>query len=614
MTTNPDIATPSSLPIAARVSRAVRARLRGHGWLVLLLAIPAMLALLAPGYFIKAHDARHSIFFLIEFDQVFKEGVLWPLWGPDHAVGFGYPLWLVYAPGAYFIAEAFHLLGLGFAEAVKATWAVGFVLGAAGMYRLARRWWGPGAALVASIAFTYAPYHLVQIYVRAALAEFMALAWLPWVLLSLVALWDDPRPARAGLAALATAVLLLTHTVSIISFVPLLLGFLLVMLIRDVRAARRQDFTADARRRLRRSLGWTAVALALGGLISAIFFLPLIFERRFVAEAQWVANTYNYRNHFIYPAQFFDPSWGFGYSVPGPDDGMSFQLGILIIVLAAIGGFAALSRSKDGLPRRGEALFLLVATAIALFAMTPAAAPLWDALPFIDLVQFPWRLLAVTIFTLSLLAAVGVRWLDGKTRSPRLKNAYPYLFALALLVISLPYVWPQLAPLRPQDEQPLAVLDFELQFPDMRGMTVWSERIPTNEDSPLIAQYLAGEPLHRAAIASGNATIVTQDTGAISAHARVLADGPARVRFYTYYFPGWRATIDGKPALIIPEPPNGLISVDVPPGEHDVAVRFGTTPVRTLGAAFTLAALLIAIVLLLSGWIWRNRENMLGFS
>jgi hypothetical protein len=635
MTTDQELVTQPSSSRAARAWPAVAARLRGHGWLALLFALPALLALFAPGYFIKAHDARHSIFFLIEFDQVFKEGVLWPVWGPDHAVGFGYPVWLVYAPMAYIVAEAFHLLGLGYAAAVKATWALGFVLGATGTYRLARRWWGAGAALVASVAFTYAPYHLVQIYVRAALAEFMALAWLPWVLLSLVSLWDDPRPARAGLAALATSALLLTHTVSTLSYVPLLAGFLLVMLIRDARAARleraaqgelarsastgapaKSDAPAELAqsRRIWRSLGWTAVALALGGLLSAIFFLPLVFERRYIMEAQWVASTYDYRNHFVYFSQFFDPAWGFGYSVPGTGDGMSFQLGILIAVLAAVGGLAALRVRDRGLPRRSEALFLLLTSLAALFTMTPAAAPLWQALPFISLVQFPWRLLAVTIFTFSLLTAVAVRWLDGKVAPPRLASTYPYLFSLALVIASLPYTQPQLYPLRPEDEQPVAVLDFELQFPDMRGMTVWSERLPTDQDSPLISQYLAGEPLQRAAVSSGNATITGQESHAVSASATVVADGPARVRFYTYYFPGWRATVDGQPALITPEPPNGLISIDVPPGKHEVAVRFGATPVRSLGAALSLVALCAVIILFLAGRIWRKRERMLDFS
>jgi len=176
----------------------IRRLLRSPLLLVLILAIPAFLPLAAPGYFIKAHDARHSVFFLVEFDQAIRDGAIWPVWGPDHAIGFGYPLWLLYAPLIYYVAEAFHLLGLGYVVAVKATWLLCFLLGALGMYRLARRWWGPAAGVVAALAYTYAPYHLAQIYVRAALAEFAALAWFPWVLLAIADLWARPSPRRAA--------------------------------------------------------------------------------------------------------------------------------------------------------------------------------------------------------------------------------------------------------------------------------------------------------------------------------------------------------------------------------------------------------------------------------
>lgn len=578
-----------------------------YAWLALLLAIPAMLPLLAPGYFLKAHDARHSIYFLVEFDQVFREGALWPVWAPDQAVGFGYPLWLVYAPLAYFAAEAFHLLGLGFTAAVKATWALGFIMGALGAYRLARRWWGPAAGLVASVAFTYAPYHLVQIYVRSALAEFMALSWLPWAMLALTSLWEAPRPRRLAGAAAAVAVLLLLHTVSMLTFVPLLAGTALVFLGRDLVKSRTRlaSATTGLHHDWKASLLWTAAAAVLGGLLAAIFLLPMLLERRFIVEAQWVHATYDYRQHFVYLSQFFDPKWGFGYSVPGIEDGMSFQLGPLIFLAALIGSAAAIpggrfSATGPGVPktdstprfsRRAEAGFLALASMVALFLMTPASVALWDSLPLIALVQFPWRLLAVTAFTLALLAGAGAAWLEHRSGESLRVSAFAALLALGIVLASFPYTQPRLVPVRPQDESPQAVIEFELEFSDMRGMTAWSERLPLNEDSPLIEQYLAGEPLRRAAIVAGQGEILAQEASALGARVTLRAAEPVRLRFYTYYFPGWRATVDGQPIAITPDPPNGLIRLDVPAGEHEIVLRFGPTPVRRLATAVSLAAL-----------------------
>jgi hypothetical protein len=73
------------------------------------------------------------------------------------------------------------------------------------------------------------------------------------------------------------------------------------------------------------------------------------------------------------------------------------------------------------------------------------------------------------------------------------------------------------------------------------------------------------------------------------------------LRFYTYYFPGWRVYIDGErlpDEALRAETPYGLITVDVPPGEHQVLLRWGDTPLRLAGKLLTLACLVLAIGLI----------------
>jgi hypothetical protein len=610
---------------ASRSSQGVPARLvtsllrllsNRTAWVLLLLLIPAMLPLTAPGYFFKAHDGSHSVSYLVEFDQAIRDGLIWPIWGPDYAVGFGYPVWLVYAPLAYFVAEFFHLLGFGLTVAVKLTWAFGFLLGAAGMYRLARRWWGPAAGLIAALAYTYAPYHLVQIYVRGALAEFLALAWFPWVLLAFVELWDDPRPRRVAWAGLALGALMLTHSQAPVMYVPFLAGFALFKALTFRSPAGSRNMKARLR-----PLLWSGVALVLGGLLGSIFMVPLLLERRFIAELSWLHDTYYYGKHFVYPSQFFSSFWGFGYSVEGAADGMSFQLGLIQVLGAAVGALAVFSRSSRGgrrLPHRLDALFLVLLSAATIFAMTPAAKPLWDALPLVNLMQFPWRLLALTSVTLALLAGAGASWLqdsaiddnfgsEAKNESVSICSISPYVYVVALVIIlaSFPYTQPELVPIRPQDESPLNLIEFEAKHPDMRGMTKWSERLPVESDSPLPAQYLAGEPLARAAIIAGQGSVLEQGSLSASAFARVRAEGPVRLRFYTHYFPGWRATVDGQPVEIQPDPPNGLIGLDLPAGEHRVQLQFGATPVRRDSAALSVVGLALVVGL----WLVDRRRG-----
>jgi hypothetical protein len=87
----------------------------------------------------------------------------------------------------------------------------------------------------------------------------------------------------------------------------------------------------------------------------------------------------------------------------------------------------------------------------------------------------------------------------------------------------------------------------------------------------------------------------------------VNADGPVAVQFYTYDYPGWRVTIDGAPTPYRHEPPYGLITVDVPDGEHHVTLRMGSTPPRTVGSLISLAAALAIVV----GLFWRRWSRLL---
>jgi hypothetical protein len=176
--------------------------------------------------------------------------------------------------------------------------------------------------------------------------------------------------------------------------------------------------------------------------------------------------------------------------------------------------------------------------------------------------------------------------------------------AVALVLASASYVRPELQAIRPEDESPIAVMEFELAYPDMRGTTVYAQRQPIDADSPLLSQYLAGESLRRAAIVSGSGEILEQGSRAASAYARVRADTSVRLRFYTYYFPGWRATVDGQAVEIAPDPPNGLIGMTLPPGEHEVRLRFGPTPVRLLAAAVSVLALAAILAL-----FWAGRKH-----
>jgi hypothetical protein len=75
------------------------------------------------------------------------------------------------------------------------------------------------------------------------------------------------------------------------------------------------------------------------------------------------------------------------------------------------------------------------------------------------------------------------------------------------------------------------------------------------------------------------------------------AAGPATLTLLIFDFPGWKAQIDGKPVPIQPDQETGLITLEVPEGEHEVNLHFGSTRARDLGWGLSwLAAFLTLVV------------------
>ncbi len=490
-------------------------RLRNHfdRELILLLIFSAfaVAALLSPGFFFHAHDADHTVFYLIEFDAGIRDGILWPRWSPDHAMGYGYPFWVVYAPLAYYAAEVFHLMGVGFTASIKIVIALSTLFGGWGMYVLLRRWWGRnpigrGAALVGGLIYVYAPYHLLTVYVRAAFAEYVAMAWFPWVLLAFDDVVERGGLRRIALAALALGALFLTHSATLMVFTTFLAFYLLFALARKMIQQHREQESW-------RQVLLTGVRVAAAGLLAiglaAIFLLPLLAEQGYVQQADWLADNYLYQKHFVYPSQFTDPFWGYGFSddPTGPNDGMSFQLGIVGVVLALTAAVVGLRRRSY---RRGQTAFFVAALLAVLLLMMPVARPVWDAIGPAALIQFPWRLLSVASLCLAILAGAAVGNLLGAGDwglGTGERSQFPAAHVLALVVVlaSLAFTVPQYTDIEPIDESVQSIMRFELAYPDMIGHTAAVQESFT--ESPLLPQYLAGEPLQKAVLPSGGGKV-----------------------------------------------------------------------------------------------------------
>ena len=589
--------------------------------LVILFSLFPISPLLQAGYPWDAHDARHTVYFLLEFDQGIQDGILYPRWQPDFAFGYGYPFFNIYGPLSTYVGEAMHLLGFGFTDAIKIVFALSVMLSGLAMYGFVKQVLGRQAALVAAIAYMVIPYRLVDLYVRAALAESMAYVFVPLVLWGVWATLHRPRLANILGLAFAYAALLFTHPLT-----ALLLTLILVFLIAALALARvndKQPWRQLSRESVLPLLGHlghillpTGFGLALGLGLSAVFLLPAMAENVFVRVDQWYGGRYAWGGDFIEFFQLFSPAWGFGASVPGPNDGVSFQLGAVPIVLslfALVLLFRRASRARLSRPAARLIAFFSALTAIVVFLMLEVSAPLWHILPLVRLAQFPWRLLSLTVVSMAFLSGAVVR----RLRSDVAFVGLPTLILIALLILgSLPYMH---ADLSEQEVSLAGLMRFQQSADEMTGSTAWVRQIPTW--SPMADYYIAGEPV----TSKVDFDYMYQQTGTTNAQTLELrtdrelieykAERSTMIPFNTFYYPGWHAyLLDAGTNAVIEELPIalrgelGLMTVRVPPGVGRVLLQFEATPIRKMGTAITLASLALVAILILAGLALRARK------
>ncbi len=575
--------------------------------LLLLFSIFAIGPLLGPGYFWGAHDGRHSVYFLFEFDRSIQDGIWYPRWAPDYTFGYGYPMFNIYAPGALYVSEAFHLLGFDFVTATKIVFGLAILLSGPAMFGFVKRLTGSSqAAFLSGLAYVYIPYHIADLYVRAALEESVALIFVP------LALWGFfetvMRPSRRALVAtaFAYAAMMFSHNGITLLFTVILGIWVLFLMLGKIRESKitapKEIFSALIR------LGLPPLgALLLGLGMVAIFFMPAVLEYQFVRTDQWLGNYYNYTNHFVNVFQLFDPRWGFGISIAGPNDGMSFQLGVVPVLLAI---FSIIAIIKNPNHTRRYWLFFGALVLIVAGLMLGPSLSIWKILPILSFIQFPWRLLAFTTVGLAVLAGTIVLTQDEDTRLPTI------LLGILIVLGSFPYLTAQM--IQQPAEGPVSILGlfrFQQSAGEMTGSTSTVKEIP--DWSPMADVYFAGKRL-KSRIDYTHIDpdkvwigILPDFTGLKANGERVVyhAQEDTTLTYNLFYYPGWRAylvkpqstdIIRELPVFVDADDPLGRINVSIPAGQEQwLMLRFDDTLPRTVGGFVSAASILIAVGVLI---------------
>jgi hypothetical protein len=529
------------------------------------------------------HDGQLYYYQTAAIQHGFGNGLIYARWLPDAALGYGIPLFNYREPLPRYLLAGLAESGVAVPLALNLVMALSLLAVGWGSYRLARDVFGDElTGLLSGAAAMAAPYLLLNVYRRGALPECAALALSPWVWW---AFWriGQGRPRAPILAAILWAALILTHNISALLMAPALLGYVVVLVW--LGAGRPRDLLA-LHRWIRPATGF------LGGIgLAAFYWIPAFFEKDLIQIGAAVSTRNNsYLFNFVSLGELFTPPAAHNTALLNPPLSITVGLPLALLALAGlIGGWLAF-RDRS---RRAHLVFFGALTLLYLLMVTPLSRPIWDAIPPLAFVQFPWRLVGRAAGLIAPLAGVGggalAGWAGrrlGKWASSGLAGALALIVMATALPGTYPLQWcalpdyPTIVDVNRFEQGGLVGLDNEGSY--------FPVGVEKPDDSPLLADYAAGRTPERF-----DPRLLPPGTTS-EAHYRPLGaditlDTPEAftARYLSYAFPGWLVRIDGQRTAIQPEPGSGLITFEVPAGRHEIEVRFGSTPLRGLAAAIS---------------------------
>lgn len=526
--------------------------------ILFVLAVPTLLPLTKPGFF-PTQDFIH-VARLYGMDQSLKDGQFPVRWVSDFR--YGEPLFNFYAPLPYYVGTLIHSLGFSFLDTTKILFGLGFILSGIAMFFFARELFGNLGGFIASALYIYAPYHSVDVYVRGALSESLALIFFPLIFLASLKLSKDSSARSLVFLSLSLAGLFFTHNIMTVLFFPFYIGWVAYLIWSSKNLKLVKKF---------------ALATVLGLGLAASFLLPAFFEKDFVRSNELISGYFDYRGHFVELKQFFTPSWGYGASLWGAkDDGMSFQVGLthwfaLILSLILTLVFRK-SRMVVFLT-----LFLIAEFLFSLFMQHNKSTPIWLTFPTLAFTQFPWRFLGISIFLISV--AGGALGLYLK----KWAAVFGILLSLGVVVFNIGYFHPESFYLDSVDEHYASAAVFAVD-----------DKLP-KDYLPIWVKSVKEEKVALPHTMDGEAEVTDFKRRSSSADFKIKVLYAADVEIPITYFPGWEVWANDK--LVSQEEPSkrGLIRVRLPEGDYQIKLNFSNTIVRSSGNAVTLFSALVVV-------------------
>lgn len=520
------------------------------------------------------------------------EGGQWyPRWSPELGYGYGLPLFNFYPPLSYWPPTVLMALGVNTATALLIGYGLALLLLVSGAYALGWGVHGAAAGWAAAVAVAGAPYVLFNLYHRGAYPELWGLGLAAWALALMWRLCDPEatQSARVGWGLALAGVVgaqLLTHALSVVMALPLM------GVVGLARAGRQW-----------RVLGWPIGFLTLAGGLGMAFWWPVLQEARFVQLSRTTADAaFAVQNNFLALGELF--SEPVVYDLLRVFNVMPISVSVVVVGVGLVGVFVQ---------RRQAVTWWLVGLAVVLAGLTlPFSAGVWQVFTPLAYLQFPWRWVGPLSVVLAVLAGGAIQALSGRWQVAGL-----VVMTLAVGLTTMGWSFgPAAVDLSSKTWRDIPTYEIETgqlgTTSSGEYLSIWATTPPPRET--FAAAYATGAlPLARVSAADmpDGVTILAEAAGWRTTTVVYAAQRGFDLTLPWLFFPDVRASVDGVPLTVRPDPVTGMVEIEgLPAGQTRQTLRVWSVasgPQRLAG--WVSGGLWLGWLAAGIGWLWHQRRG-----
>lgn len=537
-------------------------------FLAIIIIFPSVIPLFNEGFF-TVHD-NTQVERVFQMTKSIIDGHFPVRWVSDLGYGYGYPIFNFYAPLPYYLGAFLNLLFNSSLLSTKIMFFLGTILSFFTMFLFASRITNTRGGLVAAVVYLYFPYHAVNIYIRGAVGEFYAYAFMPLVFMGVYSIYKDLEKkaniknilVKSLAFSIPVCLVIISHNLSAFMMGVVLIPYFSLLFIL---AGRKKQFVY-----------LTSIMFFAGFLLSAFYLLPAVLESRFTNVSSQIGGGAFYPDHFVCLSQLWHSQWGYGGSIKGCIDGLSFSLGKfnIVIILTALIFLVIKYKEKIKL----ELIFWLL-LAFSIFLLLPYSKFIWDTLPFMEYLQYPWRFLNFAGLFIAILSA----FLVYKIKEKNLAS-----FIAVLIIIGQLYFNYKL--FKPVDTVNLK----DSYYENIEHVRANTSRISDEYMPPGFSKPEDDESIVEKLVDNENVKVVEDKSN----YAKITAEGSGgRLLINKAFFPSWKAFVNGEKTELREEK-NG-VSILLPAGKSEIELKFVQTPVQLAGNLVSLISFIILVAVII---------------